>query len=498
MLKKLVLILLLALLVLAGALYAVMLTRGSQQLAVQPLPPLAVDADAAAARLGAAVRLRTVSSAEDATLNADQFQALHALLERQFPRVHAALTREVVNGLSLLYTWPGRDPDAAPILLLAHQDVVPVAPGTEADWEQPPFSGTVQDGYVWGRGAWDDKGNLLAQLEAVEMLLATGWQPERSIYLAYGADEEVSGLRGAARVAELLAQRGVRPAFVIDEGLLVLEGVVPGVDRPTALVGVAEKGYASVRLTVRAQPGHASMPPRAGSSAIALLSGALAALEKQQMPARLDGVAGAMFQTLAPEMRGVPRLVLSNLWLFGPLVKKQLEAAPSTNASLRTTTALTVLQAGNKDNVLPGRAQAVINFRLAPGDTLADVLAHVQRVVSGVVPESQFETELLPGAREPSRVARTDTAQYDALNRSIREVFPDAVVAPSLMVAGTDSVHYEGISGHIYKFSPIRASAGDLARFHGTNERLAVAGHADAIRFYHRLMERLSAATMAP
>lgn len=496
--KKIVLALLLALLVLAGALYAGMLARGSRQRVVQPLPPLAVDSDAAAARLGKAVRLRTVSSADDATLNADPFQALHALLAQQFPRVHAALERETVNGLNLLYTWLGSNPDAAPILLLAHQDVVPVAPGTEGDWLQPPYSGVVQDGYIWGRGAWDDKGNLLAQLEAVEMLLAAGWQPERSIYLAYGADEEVGGLRGAAKMAALLGQRGVHPALVIDEGLLVLEDVVPGVDRPTALIGVAEKGYASVRLIVRAQPGHSSMPPRAGTSAIALLSRALVEVESRQMPASLDGVAGTMFQTLAPEMSGVSRLVLSNLWLFGPLVRKQLEAAPSTNAMLRTTTALTVVQAGNKDNVLPGRAEALVNFRLVPGDTLAGVMEHLRSVVATVVPQEQFELELLPGAREASRVAPTDTAPYEVLNRTIREVFPDAVVAPSLMVAGTDSVHYDAISDHVYKFSPIRASGADLSRFHGTNERLGVAGHADAIRFYHRLIQQLSAARMAP
>lgn len=499
MLKKLlglVLFLLLALLALVVALYVNMQMQGSQQLTVSPAPPPAVDAGAAATRLGAAVRLRTISSADDASANADAFRALHALLQEQFPRAHATLQRENVNGLSLLYTWPGRNTSAAPILLLAHQDVVPVAPGTEGDWLQPPFSGAVADGYIWGRGAWDDKGNLLAQLEAIELLLAEGWQPERTIYLAYGADEEVSGFRGAAQIAKLLQTRSIAPAFVLDEGLLVLEGVVPGVASPTALVGVAEKGYASVQLTVKAAPGHSSMPPAAGTSAIALLSEALVELEQSPFAANLDGIAGNMFKTLAPEMRGVQRLVLSNLWLFGPLVKKQLEAAPSTNAALRTTTALTLVQAGNKDNVLPGRASAVINFRLLPGDTLDDVMAHVRAAVSKVVPEAQFELAFLPGAREASAVAPVDSVQYEILNRSIRSVFTDAVVAPGLMVAGTDSIHYDGISGHVFKFSPIRAGAEDLSRFHGTNERLSVDGYADAIRFYHTLLQQLDEAPL--
>ncbi len=468
--------------------------KGSRQLAVAPLAPVAVDEAAVAQRLAQAVRLKTVSSQADARQNADQFEALHALLQRQFPRVHAQLKREIVNGLSLLYTWQGSDARAKPILLMAHQDVVPIAPGTEGDWQQPPFAGTVKDGFVWGRGAWDDKGNLLSQLEAVEMLLASGYQPPRTIYLAYGADEEVGGLRGAAKMAELLKSRGVQLDFVIDEGLLVLDGVLPGLRQPAALIGIAEKGYMSVQLTVSAAPGHSSMPPPKGTSAIAMMAKALSALENQQMPAGIRGVAGEMFDTLAPEMGGFSRVALSNLWLFGPLVQKQLEGAGSTNAMLRTTTALTIVQAGNKDNVLPGRAQATVNFRMLPGDSKEAVLQHVQATVAPAVPADHLKIEAQDGAKEASKVAPTGSAQYQVLNQTIREVFPDALVAPGLMVAGTDSVHYEPISAHIFKFSPIRAKGDDLTRFHGTNERISVKNYADAIRFYHRLIGQMAAA----
>ena len=212
------------------------------------------------------MRLKTISSREDGALNADQFKAFHALLQTKFPRTHAALKREVVNELSLLYTWEGADPKAKPIMLLAHQDVVPIAPGTEGDWQAPAFSGEVKDGFVWGRGSWDDKGNLLSQLEAVEMLVASGYKPPRTIYLAYGADEEVGGFRGAAKISALLQSRGVQLDFVIDEGLLVLDGVMPGIAKPTALIGVAEKGYMSVVLKMSATPGHSSMPPKKGTS----------------------------------------------------------------------------------------------------------------------------------------------------------------------------------------------------------------------------------------
>lgn len=494
MIKKILLAVLAAVLLLAAAVAVNTVRKGSRQLGVPPLPPLAIDENAVAQRLAQAVRLKTVSSASDAQLNADQFEALHALLEKQFPLVHARLKREVVGGLSLLYTWPGSDPQAKPILLMAHQDVVPIAPGTEGDWQQPPFSGAVADGYVWGRGSWDDKGNLLSQLEAVELLLKSGWQPPRTVYLAYGADEEVSGQRGAAQIAALLKSRGAQLDFVIDEGLLVLDGVMPGLKQPAALVGIAEKGYMSVQLTVSATPGHSSMPPPKGSSAIAMMAAALSNLENQQMPAAIRGVAGEMFDTLAPEMSGFSRVALSNLWLFGPLVQRQLEGAGSTNAMLRTTTALTIVNAGNKDNVLPGRAEATVNFRILPGDTREGVMQHVHGAVDAAVPADHLKLEALPGAKEASKVAPTGSPQYRVLNQTIREVFPDALVAPGLMVAATDSIHYEPISDHIFKFSPVRANGEDLKRFHGTNERLAVKNYADAIRFYHRLIMQMAAA----
>jgi carboxypeptidase PM20D1 len=481
-------------LLLAAAVTINTLRKGSRQMEVAPLAAIAVDEAGAAARLGEAVRLRTISSREDANLNADQFTQFHALLQAKFPKVHATLKREVVADLSLLYTWEGSNPKAEPILFLAHQDVVPVAPGTEGDWQVPPFSGEVKDGFIWGRGSWDDKGNLMSQLEAVEMLLASGYKPERTVYFAFGADEEASGIRGAAKIAAVLTERKVHVGFVIDEGLLVLDGVMPGVTKPTALIGVAEKGYMSVVLKMSATPGHSSMPPKHGTSAIGMMSAALKRLDDEQLPGCIRGVAGEMFDTMAPEMGGFSRVALSNLWLFGPVVQKQLEGAASTNAMLRTTTALTIVNAGNKENVVPGRAEATVNFRILPGDTKEQVLEHVRKEVTAAVGADKFELLALPGAVDASKVAPTDSAQYKLLNKTVREVFPDALVAPGLMVAATDSIHYSALSDHIFKFSPIRANSEDLKRFHGTNERLASKNYVDAIRFYHRL---LSEATKA-
>ncbi|MEI6803025.1 MAG: M20 family peptidase [Burkholderiales bacterium] len=488
MIRKIALGLLAVLVLLVAVLGINTARKGSRQLVVAPLAAAKVDEAGAAARLAEAVRLHTVSSRDDAALNTDQFKQFHALLQARFPKVHATLKRELVGDLNLLYTWQGTDPKARPIMFMAHQDVVPIAPGTEGDWQVAPFAGEIKDGFVWGRGSWDDKGNLMSELEAVEQLLASGFQPERTVYLAFGADEEVGGLRGAAKIAALLKERKVQLDFVIDEGLLVLDGILPGLTKPAAMIGVAEKGYMSVVLKMAATPGHSSMPPPKGTSAIAMMSAALKRLDDEQLPGGLRGIAGEMFDTLAPEMGGFSRVALSNLWLFGPVVQKQLEGASSTNAMLRTTTALTIVNAGNKENVLPGRAEATVNFRILPGDTKEQVLEHMRTQVSKAVSSDKFELFALPGAVNASKVAPTDSNQYRLLNTTIREVFPDALVAPGLMIAGTDSIHYGQISDHVFKFSPVRANAEDLKRFHGTNERLSAANYADAIRFYLRLI----------
>lgn len=490
MIKKLLLglvVVVLALLLVVGAKTGL---ATSKQLVVDPVKPVAVDADAAAARLAAAVKFRTISSGEDPEQNGDQFLALHEHLRASFPKAHAALKREPIGKYGLLYTWQGSDPKAQPIALMAHQDVVPIASGTEGDWQQPPFSGAVAGGFVWGRGAWDDKGNLMSIMEAVEMLVAAGFQPRQTVYLAFGADEEVGGTRGAQQTVRLLKERGIRLQFVLDEGLLIVKGLLPGIANPVALVGVAEKGYLSVQLNASAPPGHSSMPPpQAGQSAIGMMSVALSRLEASPMPGGIRGVADEMFATLAPEMSGPNRVFLSNLWLFRPVVAAQLEKAASTNALMRTTTALTIVNAGNKDNVLPGRAQATVNFRLLPGDSSDAVVQHARQVIA----DDRIQLAKEPGVAEASAVSATDAAGYQAINRTLRELHGDVIVAPGLMLGATDARHFGEVADNVYRFSPVRAGPDDLARFHGTNERIAVANYVEAIQFYHRLLHNASA-----
>ena len=482
---KRTLLALVGLLVLLAAVLAVNTWRqGSRQIEVPPLAPLAVDKDRAAQSLAGALQARTVSGLLNPEQTAAEFRRLQQYLRERYPRLHETLTLEAF-GDSLVYTWAGRDPQAQPVVLLAHQDVVPIPPGTESLWKHPPFEGRIVDGVVWGRGAIDNKGNLVAQFEAVEMLLASGFQPRRTIMFVLGADEELKGLEGARKIAQTFKQRGIRPAFVLDEGLFVTEGILTGIAKPVALVGIAEKGGLSLRLSVETTPGHSSAPPGPGQSAIGVLAAALARVDANPVPGGLHGVAAEMFKTLAPEFGAAQRVALSNLWLFGPLIERMLEKSPATNSLMRTTTALTIVGAGNKDNVLPGRAEAVVNFRILPGDTPESIEAHVRKVVA----DDRVRVERFDEAFPASPISPTNVEGYRHVERSIREVFPDAVVAPGLYVAGADARHFDGVADAVYRFSPMRVSLEASKLFHGTNERIRVDHLADMVRFYHRLLQ---------
>lgn len=457
----------------------------SRQIEVAAVSGVIFDENAAVERLATAITYQTISYAEDIMPTAEAFRNLHTLLANSYPKVHATMDLQLVSNFSLLFKWTGSDPSAKPVMILAHQDVVPIAPGTEEDWLVAPFAGVIKDGYIWGRGAWDNKGNLLGIMEAVELLISEGFQPRQTIYLAFGHDEEIGGYAGAAIIAKMLKSRGVKLDFVLDEGLLITQGILKGLSVPAALIGVAEKGNLTLELNSVVEPGHSSMPPP--QTAIALLSTAVTRLTEDPIPTKLNGVVRQMLETIAPEMQSFKRVALSNLWLFAPFVKKELEHGVSTNAMIRTTAAPTVFQAGEKYNVLPGRARAMVNFRLLPGDSVAEVTSRTQDIVG-----SEITVKQVGAVSEASAVSSTTAFGYRSIEQTIREMFPGAVVAPGLLIASTDSRHMAGISDNIYRFSPVRAGSEDLPRFHGTNERISLKNYAELIRFYHQLIRNLS------
>jgi carboxypeptidase PM20D1 len=447
-------------------------------------PDPTIDQGTAAAHLSEAVRFRTISHQDPAQDDAAQLEGLRALLVRTYPRTHAALTREEIGSRGLLYTWTGRDPQLPPILLLAHGDVVPVAPGTEPAWTHPPFDGTLADGFVWGRGTIDDKGSLIAILEAVESLVARGFTPARTVYLSFGFDEEVGGREGAVRVAEALAQRGVRLTWVLDEGGAVTEGVMPGVARPLAGIAIAEKGYVSIELVAAGEGGHSSMPRT--PTAIGRLAAAVDRLERHPFPPRLVEPWRTALTRVSPEMSLGPRVALGNLWLFAPLVARRLTGSPSTNAWVRTTTAPTILEAGIKENVLPTTARAVVNFRLLPGDTTAGVQAQVRSIVN----DDHVTAQILGRTvAEPARVSRIDSDGFRVIAAAARHAFPDALVLPTMVTGATDSRHFAAIADDVYRFIPYRMMPTDMPRFHGTDERLEVVGFAREIEAYREIVE---------
>lgn len=479
--RRLALLFGLPLVLLALVLVANTLRAGPPSDPAEPVGELPLGRDEIAARLAAAIRIPTVSvSGAEPDLAA--FREHHALLARQFPRLHAALERETVAEGSLLYRWPGSDPSAAPILLMGHLDVVPVEPGTEARWTHPPFSGAVDAGYVWGRGALDDKVSVLGISEAVEHLLREGFAPRRTVYLAFGHDEEIGGDHGARAIAERLAQRGVRLEFTLDEGMgIVARGLVPAVDKDVALIGVAEKGYLTIELLAKASGGHSSTPP--SDTSIGRLARALARLEANPLPEAIRGPVAAMFDRVAGEADFWMRLVFRNRWLFDPLLRAALRGEPAQAAMLRTTMAPTVLRAGVKDNVLPSEARALVNFRILPGDDVAGVIEHVRRAID----DPQVELRVVEG-REPSATSDPDSPSFRLLSRTIREVFPGAAVAPTLVLGGTDSKHYGAVADQSFRFVPLRLAPEDLKRVHGTDERVAIDGYLDVIRFFVQLL----------
>lgn len=456
---------------------------GSRQVQVEPGAIVPVDASAAAERLAGALRIVTVSPEDPSERVDETFNALHSYLARSFPKVHATLRREVIGRGALLYTWPGTDSALQPIVLCGHLDVVPVEPGTETAWTHPPFGGQVTDGYIWGRGALDDKLGILGILEAIEILVAQQFQPRRTVLLAFGADEEVGGADGAAQIAALLESRYRAVEFLLDEGGIISEGSVPGVAAPVALVGVAEKGITSVELVAQGEGGHSALPPR--HTAVGVIARAIVRLEDQPFPAELRGPAAELFNYVGPEMSFPVRLVFANRWLFGPLIEQRLTRVPATDATLRTTTAATMFEGSPKDNVLPRRARAVVNFRIVPEDSVAAVLARVRHVVD----DPAVQVRVLDPVTEPSRVSPTDSPNWTLLQRTIRQTFPDIVAAPYLTLGATDARYYGALSRNIYRFLPVRLTPQDLTRLHGTDERVSIGNYVEAVGFYAQLLQ---------
>jgi carboxypeptidase PM20D1 len=443
----------------------------------------AFDTARAAASLSRAIQIPTVSLTPGVVSDPDAFAALHLHLAQTYPRVHAAMTREIIAGQSLLFTLQGSDPQLAPMVFLAHQDVVPVEEGTQDQWPHPPFSGAIADDAVWGRGAMDDKGSLIALMEAMEGLLAQGFAPRRTVIFAFGHDEEVMG-SGAVAMAAVLAQRGVRAWFVLDEGSATVADF-PLTGQPAALIGLAEKGYMTVRVTAVGQGGHSSMPPQ--STAAERLAQAILAIRGRPFPSAVQQApVGDMLTAMYPHLGFAPRLAIANQWAFGSVLDGQISATPAGNALARTTIAPTVIGGGTKENVLAQEMFALVNLRLHPRDTPEAALAHLQQSVAGIEGVT-LTVEGTPNAASPVSSSTSDS--YALLAAAAGAASPaGAPVAPMLVLGATDARHYADVAENVYRYFPMMEQQADLARIHGTGERLSIANLGRMIGFYAQVI----------
>ena len=421
-----------------------------------------------------ALRFPTVSNQQASAIDVDAFFGFLGFLEASYPTIFSQLQIEKISKYSLLMTWLGSDQSLQPVLFDAHYDVVPIEPGTEFDWSHPPFAGVIADSYLWGRGAVDDKLAVIATLEALERLLIEGHQPNRTLLFSIVHDEEIGGNNGAAKVAQHLKDKGIQLAYMIGEGGLLIDGHPLLSDRLVAMVGLAEKTYLTLTLTTTGDGGHSSFPPE--NNAAVRVARAVTALHENPFDAGLEPPVTDMLASFAPYLGGVTGFLFNNQWLSESLLLWQMSKERSSNAMIRTTTAVTMFNAGIKENVVPQQASAKVNFRLLPSDTPEQVIERVTAIIN----DPQITISAQSWKKSPP-VSSVDTQGYKAISAAIKKVFPEVVVAPSLLIATTDTGHYADLTKNIYRFHPYRMHIDDSSGIHGTNERIAVQSIIDGV-----------------
>lgn len=449
----------------------------------QPEPQLTtitLDEDQAVQHFSAAISYKTISYEDRNKFDLEEFEQFILFLKKTYPHVHEQLQLERINDYALIYKWTGTDPTQNPIGLTSHYDVVPVLEGTEENWEQPPFSGAIADGKIWGRGTLDDKIGVIGILEAVENLLKQDFKPDRDVYLMFGYDEEIGGDEGAKVIAHTLKERGITFDFVMDEGGAIVENMVPGVDVPVGVVGISEKGSATAELHISGSGGHSSQPKN--HTNIGRIANAIAKLEAAQFKADLKGPGEDLFEYVAPEMSFGMKYVFANKFIFEPIIEKILLREPASAALIRTTIAPTIFHAGEQSNILPESASAIINLRLMPGDTLQDVKDFIEETID------DEEIQVTVTGSEATRVSSIDGWEFKAIQQAARNVYNEAVIAPYLMFAGSDAKHYDQVAKNTYRFLPVQITSEDLNRMHGTNEHVSIENYINSIKFYSELL----------
>lgn len=438
-----------------------------------------------AEKLAKVIRLKTVSFGDRTLIDLSEHRKFNTWLCENFPLAHINMEKTVLNDFAYIFKWEGKNKSIKPVLFMAHFDVVPIQP---EGWKHEAFSGDIEDGILWGRGTLDTKNSLVAIMESAELLLSEGFEPERTIYFAFGGDEEIMGLEGAVKTVEFLKGKDIHFEWVMDEGSIIAKDMISMTTKPLALIGVAEKGFVNIILSASASGGHSSMPPR--HTASGLVARAVYRIESHPFPTSLSGTVSHFLKALIPHTGFPTAVVLSNLWFFRVLVKQVFTKSPVTAAMVRTTQAVTVMKGSTKDNILPDRAEAIVNIRIIPGDTSDKVLKRIKNIVGDKRVEVSFMDD---GKYASNPVNESDITGhgYKLIEKAAGTVYPNAVAAPFLVTAATDSRHYEKITDNIYRLSPMTLTPEDLKTIHGVNESISLENFGKMIHFFMVMMKKL-------
>ncbi|NLT19010.1 MAG: Succinyl-diaminopimelate desuccinylase [Firmicutes bacterium ADurb.Bin080] len=442
--------------------------------------PRFIEQEKVVAHMIEAIQFETITLPNNEIEN-NIFLEYHSFLERTYPLIMQKAEKTIINRYSVIYKYLGSDENLLPVALLAHQDVVP-AP--DEGWEFPPFSGHLtEDGYIYGRGSQDMKSQMISALEGLEILLAEGKIPKRTIYFCFGHDEELGGRYGAKKIVEFFKEKKIRFEYVLDEGGAIIDGKIMGIDNKIALVGTCEKGYADITLEAIKEGGHASTPTR--RTAVGLLSEAVFKLEKNQMRPYFSQPVKEMLRDIAPFMNPFFKFAIANRDILSPLLKKVLTlASPFTNCIVRTTIAPTQLFGATTPNTLPSKAKANVNCRLNTGETIEKLISHIQKVVG-----KNISVKADDKSKNPSPVSNTDCDAFRAIRKTVYEAFDGFIMAPYPFIATSDSAYYHQVSDNVYRFTPLLKEESDANRIHGKNERITVDMLVTATRFFVRLYE---------
>ncbi len=485
MLRKILLLIgILLILLIAVLLFNTLRFKSKQITAADGVRKEFVVDEAAVKHLSDAIKINTVSYDDTAVVNQAAFDSFFTFLKIEYPEAFQQLDDTIINKKSLLLKWKGKNEKVKPIIYYAHLDVVPIEENTKAEWKHEPFSGDVADGFIWGRGTLDDKGSLISIFEAMKKLIASGFIPERTIYFAFGSDEEVGGKQGAEAIAEHLRKQGITFEFYLDEGGMVAEGIVPNIKRRVVIIGTAEKGYVTLELTVNLPGGHSSRPPK--ESALDVLVNAVKKLHDYPQDKRAVEPVEEFLDYVGPEMEMPLKIVFANRWLFKQLILNEYEKSAEGRAMLRTTQVATVMNAGVKENVIPAKVSAKVNFRILTDEASKQVIQRTKAVI-----DDERVKITASEVYEPSKNSSSNTYGFQLIQKTAAEVFPDAIVSPFLMLGSTDSKHFQDITENTYRFFPVRMNQDQLGTIHGINERIGVKDYMETISFYENMMKNL-------